>query len=575
MMLLKNYIGKYIICIFFCFFIIIEINTIIYVLDQLSVLNEIGLVRYHAQRALNCYLLILMGRNNGKKNVMEIHTNCFKSSKQYIDNFNQYNTYGFLYNFYDHIQGYVTNIKNNIDEYLPSHMLHNNKTCFKLDDNTEYLDDKQQFIQIQSKLKENIVNNVTELLDKKVSTLENVYITEFILLFIFSFLTIGYTYIYIKSRTKHNKTKVEKTVINQLCHELRTSLTPIEMYTRELMTSFDTDFEKKQFINNYILTSIKQHKYILTSRLDFEKIMSNKYELNLENVELVKLINSYIKETEQYILLNNKLLKIQLNSQIETLYIRIDKLIFHYIITNILRNSVKYSQTGTINIYILFNSINNVKIQISDEGVGLTEYMITKLNKRKMSIIHNKEVSDSYGLGIRFTKKLVSLLNNGIYYIESNGVGMGSISTITFDTDCADYIYIQERTENISDYVIVCITDDCPIVRNVMKRTIQSIFKDITILQFENGEKMLEYKFDNTHTYIHILDEHMHSTRGELLGHEVSNILKSRNNEQHYTISMSGNELTSTDNSFDIIWNKPPPANDVIENQIREIIRLN
>ena len=75
----------------------------------------------------------------------------------------------------------------------------------------------------------------------------------------------------------------QQSVINQLCHELSTSLTPIEMYSRELIQNPTTNFEQKQFVNNYILSSLKQHKYILNSRLDFEKILSNEYELRLDN----------------------------------------------------------------------------------------------------------------------------------------------------------------------------------------------------------------------------------------------------------------------------------------------------
>ena len=178
----------------------------------------------------------------------------------------------------------------------------------------------------------------------------------------------------------------------------------------------------------------------------------------------------------------------------------------------------------------------------------------------------------AYLLGILFTKKLVSLLNNGKYHIKSDE-NIGSVSTITFDAKKADNFYIKDRIENISDKIVICITDDCPIVRNVMKRTIQSILKDAQILQFEHGENLLVYNFDHEQIYVHILDQHMHSTGGKLLGHEVSNILKLRLDETHYTISMSGNDILSSHDSFDIVWNKPPPPNEVIEHQIRDLIR--
>lgn len=539
---------------------LIEINSFIFVLRELSSLNGLGLLRYHSQRGLNCYLLTI-------RDLMpsSIGIPCFESSKMYINKYNTYYQSGFMHTIYHNKKYHSLEnvIKLEIAKYLPNDMLYDNSSASL----------PRTFIPDQAQIKDNIVGNVTTLLNTKIEALKNIYITEFSLLFLFLFSTVGYITIYFKSNIEQNNAKTEKIVINQLCHELRTSLTPIEMYTREFMQSDRVDFEQKQFINNFILTSIKQHKYILVSRLDFEKMLSNDYELKLENIDLIKLLKSYITETEQYILLSNKPLKIVLQTSIESLCIRMDKLIFHYIITNILRNSVKYSSNGTIRLNVDMVPSNHIKIEIADDGIGLSTDMISILNGEKNQIIRNKTELDSYGLGIRFTKKLVTLLRNGYFYIESKGENKGTMSTITFDAENADTMYIKERTENISDFVMICITDDCPIVRNVMKRTLQSVFKKMTILQFENGENLLKHTFDKTHTYIHVLDEHMHSTGGKLCGHEVSTILKSRPDEIHYTISMSGNDIDMSCNYFDIVWNKPPPSNEVIEQQLRDLIR--
>lgn len=556
--------------------LVIEINSIIFVIQELSMLNGLGLVRYHAQRALNCYLLVLMKENTTSSNVF--HHRCFESSINYIKNYNKYNANSFILNVLNQ-NDYVLNIKTNINTYLPNYMLNHvvvdddEHTCLDSSDGpTEYLN-RKDFIKLQVGLKDLIVDNVTSLLDEKLASLKNVYITESSVLFLLSFCAIGYVIFYYDSRRHFNNMKTEKTVINQLCHELRTSLTPVEMYTREFMNSDKIDFEQKQFINNYILTSINQHKYILSGRLDFEKMMSNKYELKLENVELIKLVKSNMNEIEQYIGLCNKPLTLKLRANVEYLCVQIDKLVFHHIITNILRNSVKYSDSGTITVNIKSVPPNNIRILISDDGIGLTPEMISTLNSRKNSIIRNQSITDSYGLGIRFTKKLVSLLHDGSYYIESRGEHLGSMSVIEFRTYHADNMYIKEQRENISEKIIICITDDCPIVRNVMKHTLQSIFKKTTIIQFNNGEELLKYKFCNTYSYVHIIDEHMHSTGGILLGSEVSKILKQRSNEKHYTISMSGNDLNTNEQSFDIVWNKPPPPNEVIESKIKELIR--
>lgn len=539
--------------------VIIEINTVIFVLQELTSVEGLSLFRYHSQRALTCYILLM-------RELMpsDVGIQCLNSSNTYIKEYDDFHSENFMHIIFHYSHSFEDNIKSDMIHYLPVPMLSNEIYHSKV-------------ITEQASLKENIVYNVSRLLEKKLSSIKNVYITEFSLFSILLFCTICFVYIYYRSKEKHNNAVTEKKVVNQLCHELRTSFTPIEMYTREMMNKDDLNFEQKQFINNYILTSIKQHKYILVGRLDFEKLLSKDYELKLENVELVKLIKSYITETEQYILLCNKTLKIELVSSVDSLCIQIDKLVVHYILTNILRNSVKYSNSGVIKLFVdIIESKYEkhiIKIEIKDEGIGLSQQSVSILNKRKSSIIHDKRESDSYGLGILFTKNLVSLLQNGKYYIDSCGENLGTTSTIVFNVDSADNIYIQEITANLSNFVIICITDDCPIVRNVMKITLQNAFKRILILEFENGEKLLNYDFNHQYVYIHVLDEHMHSTGGILLGNEVSNILKSRPYETHKTISMSGNDIMTLHHSFDIVWNKPPPPNETIEMQLRELIR--
>ena len=568
-----NYIS-YIIGFVLLLLLFFEITVISFVTEHIPLLNDVGMVRYHTQRALDCYISVL------QENIPPLFdtamclttvtnsSECLQVSQSFINIFAQYEHLQHL-----HLASYVfaqifdlkkSKVVKNINLYLPDINLLNSTIYTNIDA-------MRDFIATQYNLQLVIVKEVSEYIMEESTTLITLYIINYILLFMFMITT--FIYIYTTNRTKQRRYKmnVEKSVINQLCHELRTSLTPIEMYSRELLHNLNTDFEQKQFINNYILGSLKQHEYILNSRLDFEKILSNEYVLHLENVDIILTLKILIKEIEQYIVLSNKPLKIKLYSCIESLYIRIDKLVFHYIITNILRNSVKYSNNGKITIFVCFSE-RNLNIQIEDESIGLTNEIMNKLNEssNKLSIVHTKS-GDSYGLGVRFTKKLTSILKNGYYYIQRTD--NGSLTTVSFDADMADNEYIEERRANQGEYNF-CIADDCPIVRNVMKRTIKSIFKDVQILEFNNGEQVLDYTFDSDKTYIHILDQNMQSTGGQLLGHEIAVRLKSMDALRHYTISMSGNELNAGQIvPFDLMWPKPPPSNDIIETQIRGLMR--
>lgn len=545
-------------------FLMFEVGVMIIVTDQIPLLNSFGLVRYHAQRALNCYILILQENTTifdttiFKNNITDSKV-CFDTSYGYINNFQKSSSHLFGLCLGHTIESALAKkvrlFVPNIDT-LPASVFTN-------------FTEMQNFIGFQSRLHEDIVVTVTTMIRENSDTLITFYIINYVLLFVFVALTFAYVYRSNRVKKWKHSVEVEKNVINQLCHELCTSLTPIEMYSRELMGHPKTDFEQKQFVNNYILNSLMQHKYILKSRLDFEKILSNEYELRLDNEDVIMTLNCLIEETKQYILLANKPIEVALESPFQSLYVRIDKLILHYILTNVLRNSVKYSSEGQIKISIAFDE-HTLCIEIHDEGTGLTDEMVKKLNEPtgKTYIVHAKS-GDSYGLGIPFTKKLVSILDGGQYFIKSTQ--KGSCTTIKFESKHADYEYIVHTRLSMTLRYNVCVTDDCPIVRNVMKRTFAAVLKDVNTLQFCNGESLLRHSFVDGEIYFHVLDQNMKSTGGVLLGHEVACKIKTMKGT-HYTISMSGNELNVSEREhFDLLWNKPPPPNDVIYRQIRDL----
>lgn len=547
-------------------FLLFEIGVMMFVTNQIPILDNLGLVRYHSQRALNCYILILQENTTifDTKIFANDVTNskdCFDTSYNYINN--QFPTSTHLFSKIWNGKRFESQLKDQIKLFLPD-INELKKSIF-----TNFTE-MHTFILTQSRAHANIVSDVTTLVRKKSNALVMFHIINYILMFVFAFLT--FTYVYTSNRVKkrQHSIKVEKSVINQLCHELSTSLTPIEMYSRELIQNPTTNFEQKQFVNNYILSSLKQHKYILNSRLDFEKILSNEYELRLDNVDVISNLNAVIQEIKQYVILSNKAIEISLCSKMKSLYIQIDKLIFHYILTNVLRNSVKYSNSGTIKICVNC-PYQQMTVEIYDESDGLTVDLAKKLSEstNKMSIVHTKE-GDSYGLGIPFTKKLVSLLNQGTYSIRCTE--NGSCTRIAFNVKNADQEYIQSTRLSLTMAYNVCIVDDCPIVRNVMKRTFLSIFSNANIFEFSNGEQLLKHTFRHQQVYVHVIDQNMKSTGGKLKGHEVAAKLKAINYEQHRTISMSGNELDASERKyFDLLWNKPPPSNDVIKDQITKL----
>lgn len=386
----------------------------------------------------------------------------------------------------------------------------------------------------------------------------------FMLLFVYQFLMN-------KQLLQINNHTTEKLVLNQLCHEMRTSLVPVEMYTRELLVKINDD-DIKHFVMYSILPSIKQHLYVLKSRLDFDKIMSNNYTLRNENIDLLSYTYTILKEIKQYIQLSDKIIKTNIDCDKDTILVNIDVVIMRYIYLNILRNSVKHcNNDDSINITLSIND-NIIIITISDTGEGITKKKLQLLNTkniRKPSLTNE----DSYGLGINFVKKLINFLPDSTFTMYSRGINMGTKSVITFKFENTIIELNNIHISNVS--YRICITDDCILVKKCMERTINKLFEEkFKINLFTNGEDLLRYNFLKKYEerYIHIIDENMEASGGVLKGSEVALKLKNNiitNDEHHTIISMSGNSIPNKyTNYFDQLWEKPPPSNDIIKSNI-------
>ena len=553
-----------------------ELLFIIYVVSTLPKFNSLGLIRYHAQRALTCYALLMDSKTSHvdgelfRLAIGEDGSSCFSESKAYVQNYNRYYS---MFGGFGKMSKIRTDLSNTISKYLPEF------TSLK----NEILNDAEkfkEFISQQSTMKMNIIELISTLINEESKIMKWIYIFNYVILFVFAFSTMVYSYVSYVNKSKRQESKVQSCVLNQLCHELRTTMTPIEMYSRELMLSNDLDFEKKQFINNYIISSLKTHRYVLVRRLDFEKIISKKYKLNLENIDLINYIQSHITETNQYINLCDKNIRIEfnVNNDINVFFIQTDKMVLYHILSNVLRNSVKYSNEGMILIQLnINNESNELSLTIKDEGNGLTSKELKKLNGES-NLSDNNTITtssiDSYGLGIKFIKNLISFLKDGRYTIESEGINKGSLTNIYFKYTKADPEFIALRTIDKNNFKIM-IVDDCPIVRAVMERTLKNIFSDVYIHKFINGEDLLKFSFEEDMYYFHILDQNMQSTGGRLLGNEVAFELKHNYfHGKHFTISMSGSAMSNEESDmFDIIWNKPPPSNDEIREQFYDLIK--
>ncbi len=207
-----------------------------------------------------------------------------------------------------------------------------------------------------------------------------------------------------------------KELVSDIAHELRTPLLTIETYLKLLEGTKLTDEQKKYF--NAILNSEQNIQFLTESfikmaRLEIKMIQVKKESCDIESTILKSILQ--IKNKAE-----TKNIKIEL--EIEENDILHDSNWLGEAITNLLDNSIKYSNNGSmIQIKVIKNTMF-AQILVRDYGIGIMSGEENLIFKR---FYRGKNVKDveGYGVGLYLSNKIVQL-HNGFMKVKRKKQGI-------------------------------------------------------------------------------------------------------------------------------------------------------
>lgn len=208
-------------------------------------------------------------------------------------------------------------------------------------------------------------------------------------------------------------TQLKTDFLSGMSHELRTPLNAIIGFSQMLN---DKEYgalnpKQKRFIKN-ISDSSEYLLKMVNDLLDLSKIESGVMDINYTNFNLWSAIY------ESTSILNGIAAKknIYLEFDVEkNLHISADLIKFKQIIYNLLSNALKFSENDEKIKIIAQKTNGGVKIEIHDNGIGISEQDRDKIFK-KYSQINSNNINnqEGTGLGLILTKKLVEMHNGKI-----------------------------------------------------------------------------------------------------------------------------------------------------------------
>ena len=322
--------------------------------------------------------------------------------------------------------------------------------------------------------------------------------------------------------------RLKSAFLANMSHEIRTPMNGILGFAELLKYPGISDLESKEYIN-FIRISGLRMLGILNDLMDIAKIESGLMKLDTSGFNLneqIEYLCAFFNNEAQARNLQIKCFK-ALPDHDSNLYSDKEKIVA--ILSNLIKNAIKYSNKGTIEFGYKLNG-DFLELHVKDEGIGIAQ--------DKMNLIFDRFTQGHYstsghyegaGLGLSISKAYADMLGGKIEVSSEEGKGSEFICTLPFvqvapETSIDDLVTSeQSNIQSFQHKLKVIVVDDDEISLIYMSKLIQPMAAEV--LNAKNGLEAVELMRENPNTDLLLMDIKM----PEMDGLEATRIIRGFN----------------------------------------------
>ena len=221
--------------------------------------------------------------------------------------------------------------------------------------------------------------------------------------------------------------------INIASHELRTPIQPILGLTQIILSKIK-DTEQIELLDT-VIRNAKRLKQLTDDIFDVTRIESRSLNLNKEQFDLneqIKTAINDIKKNQFNIRYNNNAVKLSFETERKEgngVFIKADKIRIYEVISNLLKNAIKFTKEGTISITTeeekkkkKTGKGGEVIVKIKDTGIGMPYNILPNLFSKFAT---GSPFKRGIGLGLFISKSIIEA-HGGRIWAENNADGKGA-----------------------------------------------------------------------------------------------------------------------------------------------------
>lgn len=214
--------------------------------------------------------------------------------------------------------------------------------------------------------------------------------------------------------------EVKSNFISTVSHELRTPLTAIKEGIGIVLdgSAGDINTEQKDFLGTAKRNVDRLHR-LINEVLDFQKLESGKTTLNIQEND----INEAVMEIQRAMepLAKEKGLNLTIAPADNTPKIHFDRDKIIQVLTNLVNNAIKFTETGDITISTI-SAANTVRIAVRDTGPGIAQKDMERLFQSFEQLGKERKTGGT-GLGLAISKEIIEKHKGKIWAESELGKG--------------------------------------------------------------------------------------------------------------------------------------------------------
>ncbi|RKX97670.1 MAG: hypothetical protein DRZ90_05525 [Spirochaetes bacterium] len=243
-----------------------------------------------------------------------------------------------------------------------------------------------------------------------------------------------------------NLDKMKMQFFANVSHEVRTPLTSIIAPLQSLRQG---DVGSLNIDQNDLLDQMHRNAIrlldLINQMLDFSKLEAGKAHLRLASIDLIDYTEDIVALFKE-VSIRKGLNLIFDKSEITDRQFYIDNDRYERIITNLIRNDIKFTETGGITVNLKHEN-KSILLTITDTGIGIPKDRLPHIFKRFEQVDGTSTRSfDGTGLGLAIVEESVKLLQGEI--TVDSVFGMGTVFTVKIPDNLIDrdpHAFIERR----------------------------------------------------------------------------------------------------------------------------------